>query len=786
MNAFERGLGNFVVKWRWFFIVATILIVAVAASGVRFLTFNKDSRVFFSEENPQLQALEALENTFTKENNVLFVITNDEGNVFERETLAALEELTESSWQVPYSNRVDSLANFQHTYAEEDDLIVENLFEDALDLSDADMERIREVALSEILLVNRLVSPSGHVTGVNINILLPGESSDEIEETAKFAYKLADEFREKHPELELHVTGGIMFDYGFSVLTKDDMRKLIPLMFVVLVVLVGLFLRSIAGTVGALLIILMSMATGLGLAGWLGFEMTSASAMSPPIILTLAVADSVHLMVTMFQQMRGGKTKHEAIAESVRINLQPVFLTSVTTAIGFLSMNVSDAPPFRDMGNIVAMGVMAALVYSIFFLPALMAVIPVRVRAKRSDTNCRSCAQIAEFVIKRRTPVFWGSLLMVLLLSLGVFRVELDDDWIAYFGERYEIRTSTDFVIENLAGMDVIEYALESGEPGGISNPEYLATVEAFANWYREQPKVHHVYSFTDTMKRLNMNMHGDDEAYLRVPENRELAAQYLLLYEMSLPFGLDLNNRINVDKSSTRMVVSMRAASTREILEMDSRAREWLVENAPEYMVCNASGMSMIWAHISKRNINNMLIGSFGALFLISFILIAALRSLKIGLVSLVPNLVPALMGVGLWGMLFQTVGLGLSVVVSLTLGIVVDDTIHFLSKYLRARREYAKNPADAIRFAFDTVGTALWVTTFVLVAGFSVLCFSGFKMNSDMGLSTAITISLALAMDFLLLPTLLMKVEGVPENASESDTSAAAVAVDGDGGVA
>ncbi|MDH3450244.1 MAG: MMPL family transporter, partial [Gammaproteobacteria bacterium] len=335
----------------------------------------------------------------------------------------------------------------------------------------------------------------------------------------------------------------------------------------------------------------------------------------------------------------------------------------------------------------------------------------------------------------------------------------------AYIGEKYQIRRASDFMEQELTGGDTIEFSLSSGDSGGINNPEYLATIDAFAEWYRQQPKVVHVDVFTDIMKRLNQNMHGDDPAWYQIPERRDLAAQYLLLYEMSLPYGLDLNNQIDVDKSATRMMVSIEDTTTREQREIEQRGREWLEANAPEYMVTHGSGLTMMWAYLSQRNINSMLGASFGALVLISFILIFALRSVKHGLISLAPNLAPAIMAFGLWGLLVGQVGLGLSVIVSMTLGIVVDDTVHFLSKYLHARRELDMNAAAAVHHSFNTVGTAMWVTTVALVAGFLVLVFSGFKMNAEMGLMSAITISLALAMDFLFLPTLLIGMEGRKE---------------------
>jgi predicted RND superfamily exporter protein len=768
MDRFERLLGQWVVARRWWLIVATIAVAFTAASGARFLTVNADTRVFFSEENPQLAALEILEHTYNESNTVFFAVAPQDGDVFTRETLAAIVDLTETAWQIPYSSRVDSLTNFQHTMAEGDDLVVEDLVRLATELSGAEIVRIKAAALSESRLVNSLVSPTGHATGVSVNLLPPGESAAETPEIAGFVHQLAANFRAEHPRIDLYVTGSVMSDQAFAEAFEADMATLMPLMLLTLVVIVGFALRSFVGTLATLVIILLSMITAMGLGGWLGISITSASGNAPIMILILAVADSVHILATIFDQMRRGKAKLDAVAESLRINLQPVFLTTATTAIGFATMNFSDAPPFRDLGNIVAMGVMAAFVYSILLLPALVAVLPIRSKARRKP-RLDPLEGFANFVIRRRRSLFWGVLTAILVLTAGTTRLELNDQFMKYFSERFEIRRASDYVDTELSGGDVIEYSLEAGGPGGIHDPSYLETVEAFASWYRQQPKVVHVSALTETVKKLNQDMHGGDESYYRIPQERGLAAQYLLLYEMSLPFGLDLNDRINVDRSATRMAVTLRGTNTNELREMDDKAREWLDSNAPESMFTYGSGLSIIWAHISERNINSMLGASIGALFLISAILMLALRSVKLGLLSLIPNLMPAIMAFGVWGMTVGRVGLGLSVIAGMTIGIVVDDTVHFMSKYLRARREHRLSPAGAVRFSFRTVGTAMWVTTLALVAGFGVLALSAYKMNSDMGLMAALTIALALALDFLFLPTLLMKVEA---NSHETST--------------
>ncbi|MGB5718917.1 MAG: MMPL family transporter [Gammaproteobacteria bacterium] len=755
-----KSYAEWLVRWRYVIILATLVLVAAAASGTRFITFKTDYRVFFSDDNPQLLAFEQLQNTYTKTDNVMFVLAPGDKTVFKPGTLAAVAKLTTASWQMPYSLRVDSVTNYQHTEAIEDDLIVADLVPDPAQLDEADLRRIEKIAVNEPLLVNRLISHNGQVTAVNVTIQLPDDGSGkEVPEITAFARNLVKEVQAENPDLDVYLTGMVIMNNSFPEVSIHDQKTLVPIMLAVVLLTLVLLLRSVTSTLGTFLVIIFTVLSAMGLAGWLGMALTPPSASSPTVILTLAVADCVHVLVTFLHAMRRGADKTSAMVESIRINLQPIFLTSLTTVIGFLSMNFSDAPPFRDLGNIVAIGVTIAFIMSVTFLPAFVLMLPVRVKPG-TERNTQLVDRFADFVVARRTPLFWGMGIVVLTLVSFVPKNELNDEFVKYFDESVAFRVATEFATENLTGLYTIDYSLGNGENGGINEPEFLQDVERFANWYRQQPGVLHVNTLTDIMKRLNKNMHGDDEAWYRLPDSRELSAQYLLLYEMSLPYGLDLNNQIDIGKSATRLTVTMESVSSNELLETEKLAQEWLHENAP-YMKSSGASPSMMFAYIGQRNIRSMLTGTSIALVLISLILIFALRSVKIGLISLVPNLAPAAMGFGLWGLLYGQVGLGLSVVAGLTLGIVVDDTVHFLSKYLRARREQGLSSQDAVRYAFHTVGIALLVTTLVLIAGFMVLHQSAFKMNSDMGLLTAITIGLALIADFIFLPPLLMKAD-------------------------
>ena len=356
----------------------------------------------------------------------------------------------------------------------------------------------------------------------------------------------------------------------------------------------------------------------------------------------------------------------------------------------------------------------------------------------------------------RKIVIIMGGI--TVLLVLQVPRLELNDDFIRYFDTRIEFRTDTEFVIDNLNGIYLVEYSIGSGETQGINEPWYLNNLAEFTAWLREQPEVRHVFSYSDIIKRLNKNMHGDDSDYYRIPDQRLMAAQLLFLYENSLPSGNDLNDRINIDRSATRVTVAIDDMTSKEGIAFFERSEQWLRDNTPEPMWTKPTSVSVMFSYISKRNVESMLSGNALAIIIIAVVMMLALRSVSLGALSLIPNAVPILAMYGLWALLVGQVGIAAATVTATSLGIVVDDTVHFLSKYLRARREQQLDRPAAIRYAFQTVGVAITVTTVILAIGFSVLTLSSFLINAQMGLLTSIAIILALILDFLLLPALLL----------------------------
>lgn len=749
--------GKIPTKYSIWVLLATVLLVVIATIGGKNLYFRGDYNIFFDGTNKQLLAFDEIQTTFAKTDNLAIVVAPASNDVFTPKILQLIQSLTVDSWQVPYSSRVDSIANYQHTEAFEDDLLVEDLLYEDYELTPERIAKVKSIALSEPVLKSALISEKGDVTVVNITVQLPEiDKTAEVQEVMSHISAMLERYQEKYPNVEFHKAGIIAMNYAFMTAAQDDSSTLVPTMLLVILVFLTIMLRSFLSVVATLIVIIGSVMATMGLSGWAGMFLSTATVNVPTLVMTLAVADCVHVITTMRHSMQNGFSKAHSIERSISLNFMPILITSVTTAIGFLMMNMSDSPVLRDFGNLSALGVMIACFLSVTLLPALLKLLPINVKQMPSNGKSDFMDKLGDFVVTHRKALLPASVLVIAVSASLIPLNRVNDESVKYFDNRSDFRQAADFMEARISGMTNISIAIKTNESQGIADPVFLNAIGGFTDWLRVQPETDHVATLADVYKRLNKNMHGDDESYYALPQNRELAAQYLLLYEMSLPYGLDLNNQINVDKSSIKMVLTVDNLGSVELVDLENRIYAWFADNAPQYEVV-ASSPSLMFAHIGETNMASMLSTLPITLVLISALLIFALRSLKLGLISLVPNIAPAVIGFGLWALISGEINLGLSVVVTLTLGIVVDDAVHFLSKYQRARKE-GQTAEQAVRYAFHTVGRALWITTVVLVAGFSVLAMSSFRLNADMGQLSAIVIFIALVVDFLFLPTLLM----------------------------
>ncbi|AUM12274.1 efflux RND transporter permease subunit [Ketobacter alkanivorans] len=752
--------ANWLVGNPWLVLVGSLLLACVFMSGMSQLTFRSDNRVFFADNNPDLIQLEKFEQLYGRDDNLVFVIKALEGDLFTPKRLDAINQVTEGAWTLPDVKRVDSVTNFQRVQAVGDDIEIDHLARVGDPLTDSQAAQLKVDAVLEPLLTDRLLSRDGTLGLVAVQFRFKAETASDQSEAAMAAGQvLLQQYREAYPDLEIGLSGSVALDHAFVEASIFDSSVLLPIMVIALLVIIAVLLRSAAGAAATFLVIVLSTLCALGLAAFCGVPLSSPSVIAPNIILTLATCDCIHMCAGMMRLCRAGLGKRDAVKESLLECWWPVTLTTITTAVGFLTLVFSAVPPFAHLGIIVAIGSLMAWFISVTFFPALLCLLPWSVKTASTMPADRVSMIIANAVTRR--PYFFVVTLSIatVVLSALAFTNVLDDRYVRYFDQSYSFRVATDRMNEDLGGFYILEFSLDSLEADGVSNPQYLREVDAFAQWLREQPGVTHVHGLPDIMKTINRAMQGGSVNEFHLPENRNLAAQYLALYEMSLPFGMDLRNQLTADKRYSRLSVSLNDISTGDMTDLQARAESWAGHNTDLIAAsAKATGTSLLFAHIGNRNIQEMLRGMAVGVIVVWGIFILAFRSFPLSLLGTVANFAPCMATLGIWALINGEVGMAVATVASVTFGIVVDATIHMITCYLRLQREENLGVVDAVNGAFKSVGPGLIAMTLSLATGFICLAFSGFQINAWMGLMAALTIIVALLFDLLLIPSILL----------------------------
>ena len=518
----------------------TLLLVATTLSGlgagVANLTFTSDFRTYFSDENPELQAFEAMEDRFTRQDNLYFLVSSQDVSLFSPRGLELVEFLTESAWTLPHVQRVDSMQNFQNTEVDGDELIIDNFY--LMDELPDDLQALQRKAISHPDMLLKNISEDGEVTGINLTLYLPdGDSALASWEAVHSARQFLDQVRPDYPEFQIELSGSA----ASNVTMGEAMVRTLPHCwdsFSVMLVTALVMLRTFSGVVLVTALIGMSVLITLGLFGWLGYTMTPPTGFVPTAVMTIAVADTIHILVSYYYHLREGDNKRDALMNSLTINFSPVFVTSITTMSGVLALNTSDSPPYRDMGNMIAVGVMVAWALTITFLPAALQLLPDHTRYKARGQRVWMDA-FANRVIKHHKVLFVVMLAVVAGSATMANRKILTERWHEFFDESFEVRRAVDHIEESLKGLHALYFVADSKQADGINNVEFLTQLDAFDRWLEAQPGVVHVSALSDTIKRLNKNLHEDNEDYTHT---RSSGAAAHIFYCMSFhyPWGWD------------------------------------------------------------------------------------------------------------------------------------------------------------------------------------------------------------------------------------------------------
>ena len=755
----KENLSKFIINNRIVFIFSCLVLVLILGRGITSVVFDPDMERFFPKGHPATSLSYEIDETFIRTDNLVIAINAKNNSIFTKKTLSLIESLTEKSWTVPYSIRVDSLTNYSYVRSVDDDLLVEPFIENAVSLEDSFIKQREKIVEEEEIIFGSLISKDKKTTVISIIVDPPNPDANiKLIDTVEYMLEYVDEAKSNHPELDIRVLGTPYQEYISPKMVLSEMPIVMPSMLLLILVSVFFLLRSVYAVLATILVIVLSLISTFGSVGYIGNALNQMVITIPILIITLALADCVHLFSIFFQQRAKGYSSKESMTRSLELNLQPLFLTTLTTCIGFLSFNVLDVPPLQDLGNFVSIGIAMAFIFTIFFAAPLFSFFEIKA-PKSVNQQINLSRKIAKFSLKNSKTLLWSvplaSLLLICLIPLNV----LDENPTQMYDEGFTSFSADTLWLDEMLGVTFPVSFKASSNNGSVSEPEFLKKIDNFVKWLETQDEVNHVTSLAHTMKNLNKSMHGDNPEWETIPESEELSSQYLFFYEMSLPMGLDLNSSISQDRASTKISANLDDMSGKDFLKFDKKVRAHIQENNLTEIISPAAGFRVVFSHISMVIVNSLLFGVFLGLLSITLLLGLFFRSIPFGVLSAFPNVLPIAAAFGIWALYDGQVGFMVAVGMGSTLGIIVDFTVHLLSKYDLARREMGQSPEEAVVFAFESVGFALIVMTIVISLGFLVLNLVNFMPLHDFARFSTISFLMALIIDFLLFPNLLVR---------------------------
>ena len=530
----------------------------------------------------------------------------------------------------------------------------------------------------------------------------------------------------------------------------SDIRIVFPLAIIatVLVSLIGQ--RSIIGVALPLMVNLVALVVTLALFVQAGHSFNFVTIIMPPVIFVVGFAYAVHIISDYDRQLALGLEKDEAIREALADVLVPLTLTAFTTAVGFSSLSISNIETIRVFGAFSALGTILSWLFSVLLVPVGLKLFSVK-RARHNNVGAlvRFAPTLAKFDLRNRQSILLGSFLVVMFAVLFASRINVGTDYLNNFPKDTEIHQHFDMVNELFAGAVPIQIHVDSDIPDVFKNPDELRELDQLQSWLLSQPEIGGAVSFVDYMKMLHKTFVPDVSQDNAIPGTFNLSDQLL-----ALGAGDDARQFIDARYKSTLMQVRSNAVSTRDLGELVTRIEQRL-ELLPAHLRGRVTGSSVILAQTMDEITRGQVLSLSGALLIIFVILAILFGSLKVGVIALIPNLLPIAIFFGLLGLTGITLNLATSLVATVALGIAVDDSIHYFSRFNTESRKLA-NEVEGVEKAIAGVIRPVTFTTAALCAGFLALLVSDLRNQVEFGLMAAVTLFIAWLVDLVVSPAL------------------------------
>ncbi|ADG93872.1 RND efflux transporter [Arcobacter nitrofigilis DSM 7299] len=755
MNKKEK-LAHNIIKYRWSIaILIPILIIIIFALNIHKAGVETDWKIWFDKDSKVMKNFTHFKETFGSDDRIMIVLS-DKNSIFKKDILKNIKTITESLWQTKLIARVDSITNYQYSHVskeDEDEIIVEDFIDNIDSLTKKDLEEKKEIAISDPQTKNLLISADGKSAIIIARIVYKENiKANDYITLYNASKKLIEENKIKG--VEYHIVGVPAFTDAFINAIKSNFIMFMPLLFICIVVLLALIFRNIWAVVLPLTIVILTILFIAGFSFGLGYKLNTLTSMFPIFVIAIGIADSIHIFWVWIHKRKEGLNNEESIVFSINKNFTPALITSLTTFVGFLSLGVSKIIPLQAFGIVVASGAIIAFILSILFLPAMLSILNPKIKEQKQKVykTHERIKSYTNFVVKNDKAIIISCLIVISICFIGLKDTTIDTDFLKQFSKTTDIRKSTDFVEKNIGGTISMEIIIDSKKASGINKPDFMKDVEKFKIEFKNHfSKVRHINSITDVVKKYNQLMNGNKKEFYKIPDSKELISQYLLLYSLSLPQGMGINDMMDTKNRYLRLTSMNNLASEQEKLKMYRWTEDWWKQNS-KYSA-TLEGLTLVTAHMKIELTNTMIKSVLLALLFVTLIFWFTFKSKFYMLISAVPNIAPLLIAMGITGWIGINMDLGMAIVFVIIIGIAIDDTVHFLSKYKDAISK-GYTTRDAIEKALLLSGSAIVITTVILVTALGIFLLSDFTIYSNFGFVSSIALFCAMILDLLLLP--------------------------------
>jgi uncharacterized protein len=748
-------LAKWIIRWPWITLGILLLITGFFLAGIPRLQINNSVDSMLPADHPARLLYDDVNDTFGGTDVMVIAVHSED--IFSETTLTQVIELTEAFQRLPGVDEVVSLSTAKRMDGEDGNLAVRDLMP-AVPESDQERDDLRAYVVDQEMYVNNIISSDGFYAGIVVELL------PDIDDSAVYA-SLRQVIDEQENASDIYVAGGPAVNAEMTTSMKGDLVQLIPFVLLVLAIVLYLSLRTVAGVILPLAVVLLTVIWTAGLMAWLGIPMAVISTTLPIMLIAIGVADAIHILTDYYAGLRSGEEKRSAIRTVVKHIGLAIVLTSITTLVGFLSLGTSPVQQVMQFGLFVGFGVMAALAITLTLIPAALELWgSPRLMTRKSTKpsfSARGLTSLSRFVVKQRKALLIVGGILFVLAAIGGTRLAVETNTLRFFRPETPIRQATEVVDLSFGGSESLSIVVS----GDIKSPDVLNGMLDFQDWATALPEVGYTASVADYVMQINEALHDNDPAERVIPQTRNAVAQEILLYEMSSDPS-DFARVVNYNYEQARIVLRMESLSSSELGVLVQQVEDEVTRSADGQFDVGITGSSYLFKVLTDLLVSGQILSLLVSLLGVALVVGLIFRSVRYGLLSMIPLGFTITLNFGIMGWLNIPLDTATTMLASIAIGIGVDYTVHFLSKYRRELRA-GRTSHDAVGETIQTTGRAITYNVMAVAAGFAVLLFSSFGPIATLGALVALSMGISGLAALTLLPAALMATEAKQKKA-------------------